>query len=116
MLIMHTMNIHFIVLCNPPHGLSICHRLPTTAELSWTSLPEQQQNIITGYTVQVLGSDSTEQQTHSVAATTNTFEVSDLRPFTSYIFNVFARSNSKNGPVATISSTTPKGDFYNHIS
>ena len=105
---MHNHDI-IIALCNPHHGLSICHRLPTTAKLSWPSLPEQQQNVITGYTVQAVGSDPTQQQMYTVEATANSFEVSGLTPFTSYTFSVFARSNSKTGPVATISSTTPEG-------
>ena len=39
-----------------PEGLDISHRLPTTAELSWSPPPAEKQNgVITGYTVEVVG-------------------------------------------------------------
>lgn len=96
-------------MCTPHHGLGVCHRLPTTAELSWPPLSEQQQNEIIGYTVLAVGPDSTREQTYTVDKTANSCEITGLRPSTSYTFRVFARSISKTGPVATISSTTPKG-------
>lgn len=100
-------SLYILAMCNPHHGLDVCHRLPTTAELSWPPLSEQQQNEITGYTVLVVGPDSTQEQ--AVDATANSFEVAGLKPSTLYTFKVFARSFSKTGPAATISSTTPKG-------
>jgi hypothetical protein len=96
-------------MCNLHRGLGVCHRLPTTTELSWPPLSEQQQHEITGYTVLAVGPDSTQKQAYTVDAIANSFEVAGLRPSTSYTFKIYARSISKTGPVATISSTTPKG-------
>ena len=92
-----------------PGGLNITHSLPTTAELSWSSLPLEKRNgVITGYTIQVMGPDSSRDIPVQDAETT-TVEVPGLRPFTSYTFHVSAMTKAGSGPVATISSTTPEG-------
>ena len=93
--------------CAPHTGLSISHRQPTTAEVSWKPLPEEQQKIVTGYTVQVVGPDSKKEI--SVAdPNATTVEVSSLKPFTSYTFKISAMTKAGTGSVATISSTTPE--------
>ena len=94
--------------CAPHTGLNISHRLPTTAEVSWKLLPEEQQKIVTGYTVQVLGPD-TKKEISVADPTATTIEVPGLKPFTSYTFKVSAMTKAGTGPVATISSMTPKG-------
>ena len=100
----------YAVLCHcPPHtGLNIKHGLPTTAEISWKSLPEDKEStVITGYMVQVVGPDSK----HDIPvpdANKTSITVSELRPSTSYIFNICAMTKAGNGPIATITSTTPE--------
>ena len=89
-----------------PEGLHITHSLPTTAELSWSPLPLEKRNgVISGYTIQVVGPDSSREIPVQDAETTTV----KLRPFTSYTFHVSAMTKAGTGPVATISSTTPEG-------
>ena len=101
---------YFLALCHcPPHtGLNITHELPTSADISWKTLPEgEQSTIITGYSVQVVGAGSTREISVSDARATSVV-VSKLRPSTSYTFYVSAMTNTGNGPIATITSTTPE--------
>ena len=94
-----------------PEGLNITHNLPTTAELSWTPLPVEKpkyNGVITGYTIQVEGPDSSREISIQNASTTSV-EVPNLRPFTSYTFHVSAMTKAGTGPVAIILSTTPEG-------
>ena len=92
-----------------PGCLNVTHSLPTTAKLSWTLLPMEKQNgIITGYTVQVEGPDSSREVSVPNTSTTSV-EVPGLMPFTSYTFSVSAMTKAGTGPAATISSTTPEG-------
>ena len=104
-------NMHNLAFCNcgPQTGLSISHSTPTTADISWKPHPEQELNtIVIGYTVQVVGPDSVCDIPVSDVNTTSV-SVSELRPCTSYTFNVSAQSKTGTGPiVATISSTTPE--------
>ena len=107
--------------CGPSHGLSVSYKLPTIAEISWKSFATEQQNtIITGYTVQVVGSDS-KQEIPVTDPNATTVEVPGLKPFTSYTFNISAMTKVGTGPVATVSSTTPKEgeltrlSYYTHM-
>ena len=91
-----------------PSGLLISHTHSTTAELSWTPLPLDEQNgVIIGYIVQVVGPDST-REISALGADVTSVEVSGLKSFTSYTFNISAMTKAGTGPVATISSTTPR--------
>ena len=73
-------------------------------------MPEDKQNdIIIGYTVQVVGPDSTEKREIPVMdANATSYEVSDLRPYTIYTFSVSAMTEAGTGPAISISSTTPQ--------
>ena len=99
-------------LCHcPPHtGLSIKHVLPTSAEISWKPLPKGEQNtIITGYTVDVVG-PGTKYEIPVTDENATSVPVPKLRPSTLYTFNVRAMTEAGRGPIATITSTTPKGE------
>ena len=63
--------------------------------------------VVTGYTVHVVGPDSIRDIPVPDANATS-ITVSELRPSTSYIFNVSAMTKDGNGPSATITSTTPE--------
>ena len=89
-----------------PGEFHVQHRTPTSAQLSWTPIPKDQQNgIITGYTVQIVGPDSTREISIMDATTTST-EVSALRPITSYYFSVSAMTVAGTGPPARSFSIT----------
>ena len=92
-----------------PGRLRVEHKLPTTAELYWSPVPEEKRNsIIAGYTVRVVGPDSPV-EIQVQGADTTSVEIPGLRPSTSYTFNVSAMTNTGTGPAATISSKTPEG-------
>ena len=96
-------------LCHcPPHtGLTIKYRPPSSAEISWKPLPKGEQNIVTGYAVQVVGPDP--QRDISVTdASATSVKISQLKPCTSYTFHVSAVTELGIGPVATVRLTTPK--------
>ena len=63
---------------------------------------------VIGYKVQAVGHESSQEITVQDASTT-TVEVSDLRPFTSYTFNISAITKAGTGPAATILFKTPEG-------
>ena len=69
---------------------------------------EKRNGVITGYTIQVVGPDSSREIPVQDAETT-TIEVPGLKPFTSYTFHVNAMTKAGTGPVAIISSRTLKG-------
>ena len=94
-----------------PGELFVSHNLPTSAQLSWTPVPKDKQNdIIIGYTVQVVGSDPIEKREIPVMdGNATSYEVSDLRPYTEYTFSVSAMTEAGTGPAITVSSTTPQG-------
>ena len=92
-----------------PGELLVSHSLPTSAQLSWTPVPEDKQNdTITGYTVQVEGPDST-QEIPVMDGNATSYEVSKLRPYTTYTFSVSAITEAGAGPPIIVSSTTPQG-------
>jgi hypothetical protein len=92
-----------------PGQLLISHSLPTSAQLSWTPVPEDKQNdTITGYIVQVEGPDFT-REIPVMDGNATSYEVSDLRPYTAYTFSVSAITEAGTGPRICISSTTPQG-------
>ena len=93
-----------------PVGLSVWHKLPTIAELSWSPFPGpvKNQNSIIRYSVEVLGPGSS-RDTFILYADTTDIKIPGLRPFTSYTFIVSAITKAGTGPAATISSTTPEG-------
>ena len=88
-----------------PGELLVSHSLLTSAQLSWTPVPED--DTITGYTVQVEGPQFMREISIAGAATTST-EVFGLRPHTSYYFSVSAMTVAGTGPPARISSITPQ--------
>ena len=94
------------VLCGTPGNLLVSHSLPTSAQLSWTLVSEDNQN--TGYTIQLEGPDCT-QQIPVIGGNATSYEVSDLRPYTTYTFSVSALTEAGTGPPISVSSTTPQG-------
>ena len=92
-----------------PGELLVSHSLPTSAQLSWTPVPEDLQNdTITGYRVQVEGPDST-REVPVMDGNVISYEVSDLSPYTTYTFSVSAMTEAGAGPPISVSSTTPQG-------
>ena len=72
-------------------------------------MPKDKQNdTITGYTIQVEGPDST-REVPVMDGNATSYEVSDLRPYTTYTFIVSAITEAGAGPPISISSTTPQG-------
>ena len=91
-----------------PGELLVSHSLPTSAQLSWTPVPEDKQNdTIIGYTVQIEGPDST-QEIPVMDGNATSYEVSDLRPYTTYTLSVSAMTETGTGPPISISSATPQ--------
>ena len=101
----------FPVPSGTPGELLVSHRLPTSAQLSWTPVPEDKRNdIITSYTVRVERPGSTEKREIPVMdGNATSYEVSDLRPRTTYTFSVSAMTKAGSGPQIEVSSTTPQG-------
>ena len=91
-----------------PGELHVSHSLPTSAQLSWTPVPEDKLNeTITGYRVQVEGPDSTREFPVMDESATS-YEVSGLRPYITYTFSVSVMTEAGAGPPISISSTTPQ--------
>jgi hypothetical protein len=100
---------HMYTVSCAPGELKVSHSLPTSAKLSWTPVPEDKQNdTITGYTVQVEGPDST-REIPVMDGNATSYEISDLRPYTTYIFSVSAITKAGTGLAKSVSSTTPEG-------
>ena len=92
-----------------PGGLTIHYSctLLATAKLSWNPPQKDQQNgIITGYTVPVLGPC---RSTHEFSTDTTSIVIPNLNPFTLYTFKVSAKTKAGSGPAASKQSKTPKG-------
>ena len=107
------------LICTVPSGtpgkLLVSHSLPTSAQLSWTPVPEDKQNdTITGYIVRVEGPDST-QEIPVMDGNATSYKVSKLRPYTTYTFSVSAMTEAGAGPPIIVSSTTPQGGKVNFI-
>ena len=99
----------FTVPSGTPGELLVSHSLPTSAQLSWTPVPEDKQNdTITGYAVHVKGPDST-QEIPLMDGNATSYEVSYLRPYTTYTFGISAMTEAGTGPPIIVSSTTPQG-------
>ena len=98
-----------------PGELHVSHSHPTSAQLSWTPVPEDKQNdTITGYTVQVVRPTST-QEIPVIDGNATSYEVSDLRPNTTYTFGVSAMTKAGAGPPIIVFSTTPqRGEIFLH--
>jgi hypothetical protein len=95
-----------------PGELKVSHSLPTSGQLSWTPVPEGERNeTITGYTVQVMGPYSLgrKKEIPVMDANATSFEVSDLKPNTTYTFSVSAITKIGTGVAKSVSSTTPQG-------
>ena len=94
-----------------PGDLKITHKHPVSVEVSWTSIPIEQQNgYIIGYTLQVVGPNSN--CIHEILVEgedANSIGISNLKPFTLYTFKVSAKTKAGSGPAASISSKTPEG-------
>ena len=92
-----------------PGELKVSHSLPTSAHLSWTPVPED--DTIIGYTVRVVEPYSLGETKHIpvMNATATSFEVSDLKPYTTYTFSVSAITKIGTGLAKSVSSTTPQG-------
>ena len=102
------------VLSGTPGELLVSHSLPTSAQLSWTPVPEDKRNdTITGYTVRVEGSGF-KREIPVMDGNATSYEVSDLRPYTTYTFSVSAMTEAGTGPPIIVSSTTPQsGEVLN---
>ena len=109
-----------------PKWLTVRSSLPTSVQLSWGTVPEDQQNgEITGYSIQVKGPDTTwsvqiaitvydEMSSLSLLSLGDDLlfstrkEVSDLRPSTLYTFSVSANTVAGSGPAISVSFVTPQ--------
>ena len=93
-----------------PGELTVNHRLPTTAKLSWTPLPEKERNgVVTGYTVQVMGPDQSTLYNQVVSEDVISIEIPNLNPSTLYTFKVSAKTKAGSGPEGSVLSKTPNG-------
>ena len=104
---MHT---HLVPLIQPGN-LEVTYNCPTSAEISWTPIPIEQRNgFITGYALQVLHGqlDTPSQKVLRDGEDPNSIEISNLKPFTEYIFKVSAETKVGTGPAASASYRTPE--------
>ena len=108
-----------------PKWLTVGCNLPTSVQLSWGAVPEDQQNgEITGYSIQVEGPGTT--RSIQIATTVSDWtrilyrplslmedeytseKVCDLKPSTEYTFNVSATTKAGSGPAISVSFVTPQ--------
>ena len=100
---------HMHTVSDAPGELKVSHSRPTSAQLSWTPIPEDKQNdTITGYTVQIEGPDSI-QEIPVMDGNATACEVSDLKPYTTYTFSISAVTKVGIGLAKSVSSSTPQG-------
>jgi hypothetical protein len=80
-------------------------------------VPEHQRNgIITDYSIQVVGPDTTRNIPTTGKYNTTFKEVCDLRPSTEYTFSVSAVTVAGSGPAISVSFITPQeGEASMHI-
>ena len=97
-----------------PGELRVSYHLPTTtAELSWTPVPKEKQNgVITGYTVQVVGANSTLIRQIPVDKDSTSVKITWLNPFKKYMFRVSAKTKAGSGPPAETPSKGETGDWF----
>ena len=121
---MHTLT---IAPSGTPKWLTVRCSLPTSVQLSWGAVPKDQQNgLITGYSILVEGPDTT-RNTNTVsdrirphplmedAEEVFNSDMSDLRPSTEYTFSVSAVTVAGSGPAISVSFITPqKGEASMH--
>ena len=114
--------LHMHAVSDAPGELKVSHSLPTSAQLSWTPVPEDKQNdTITGYIVQIEGPYSFSRVNKKTIGfpvmdgNATSFEVSDLKPYTTYTFSVSAITKIDTGLAKSISSTTPQGGEILHF-
>ena len=119
MIIMH---MHMHAVSDAPGELKVSHSLPTSAQLSWTPVPEDKQNgTITGYIVQVEGPYSYSKLKEKkigfpvMDGNATCYEVSNLKPYTTYTFSVSAITKIGTGLAKSISSATPQGGEVLHF-
>ena len=116
---------HMRTVPDAPGELKVSHGLPTSAQLSWTPVPEDKQNgTITGYSVEVVGPyfySFSSVKTNWVEfpvmdGNATTFEVSDLKPYTTFSFSVSAKTEMGKGLARTITFTTPEVGEILHLN
>ena len=107
---------HIHAVSDAPGELKVSHSLPTSAQLSWTPVPEDEQNgTIIGYIVQVERPYSFSRVNKKkigfpvMDGNATSFEVSGLKPYTTYTFSVSAITKIDTGLAKSVSSTTPQG-------
>uniref|UniRef100_M3ZNU9 Protein tyrosine phosphatase receptor type Q n=1 Tax=Xiphophorus maculatus TaxID=8083 RepID=M3ZNU9_XIPMA len=86
--------------------------------VSWRS-PAQPNGLITQYRLQVLADDTLLQDITDVLSEELSYLVSDLNPFTEYVFRVTASTTAGEGPAADITEKTPSSVLevsYQNIS
>ena len=94
--------------CGSPEWLTVRCNDPTSVRLFWGAVPEDQQNgIITGYSIQVEGPDTTASIPANGGYPTYK-EVSDLKPSTEYTFSVSAKTIAGSGPAISVFYVTPQ--------
>ena len=101
-----------------PGELKVSHSLPTLAQLSWT--PVLQNDTITGYIVQVVVPYSLSVKKDRIKflvmdGNATSFEVSNLKPYTTYTFSVSAVTKIGTGLAKSVSSTTPQAGEVLHV-
>ena len=129
--------VHTTAPSESPKCLTVGCSHPTSVQLSWGAVPEDQQNgVITGYSIQVEGPGTTRHiqiatavsgrvlsihrpqiiyrymhihRPHSLMGDAYTSkEVCDLRPSTEYSFSVSAKTVEGSGPAISVSFVTPQ--------
>ena len=112
---------HITAPSGTPKWLTVRCNHPTSVQLSWGTVPEDQQNgKITDYSILVEGPDTTQniQTIYDEMSSLyslmddnlllSTKEVCDLRPSTEYTFSVSAVTVAGSGPAINVSFVTPQ--------
>ena len=103
-----------IVPSGAPGELLVSHSHPTSAQLSWTPVPEDKQNdTIIGYTIHVQVEERPfvhdKRMIPVMDGNATSCEVSNLKPYTTYTFGVSAMTEAGAGPPIITTSTTAQG-------
>lgn len=99
----------FVVPTGYPDNVNSLHITSTTAVISWSPVPIDQQNgIIIGYTINV--TDIQSEETFQLAALSTRVTLDMLAPFTTYLVVVDAFNNVGSGPSSTPHTFTTKED------